>query len=101
MRADFTPNSLLVSAGIAGATTGWLPSRAFAERFMAQLATGTAGSVALDGSTDGLTSAGQVGTWALDTASQQVVSPPIKVPYQYLRITVVSTNGTVNIGRGA
>jgi hypothetical protein len=93
---------IVLQSGGVGASSGWLPALGWGERFMAQLDTGgTSASVALDGSNDGSTSAGQLGTWSLDVANQQVVTPPIKSPYAFIRLTVVSATGTVTLGRGA
>lgn len=95
-------NNTLVTGGAAGASTGWIASNSSAERFGVVSAgmVGTA-SVTIEGSLDGFNSAGTVGTISNDTNLVQFYTPPIKVPYPFLRITVAADGGgTHTIGRG-
>lgn len=101
MSADFSPNILLLEGATVGADTGWIPAFGYAERFMARIDSAGTASIAMDGSSDGVTSAAQIATWSLDTTGVQSVSPPIKSPYPYIRFTVVAATAPVTLGRGA
>jgi len=94
-------NYLVLTAATVGQSTGWLTALGWQERFMAQMLTGTAASVTVDGSNDGITSVATIGTFALDVINQQVITPPTKSPYAFIRFTILSADGTVNVGRGA
>ena len=94
-------NKVVISGGVAGATTGWIPKSANPERFGFQL-TGGSASITLDGSNDMLTSAGQVATVSLDTSSVTYITPPISPAYPFIRFTVnaVGASSSVTISRG-
>lgn len=101
MSVDISPNILVLEGVAVGAATAWLPAFGYAERFMAELDSAGTASIVIDGSEDGLTSAGQIGAWSLDTTGVQSVTPPIKSPYPYIRFTVVAATAPVTVGRGA
>lgn len=96
--ASVTKGAILVS-GTAGATSGWVSAAPYPERYGLQLVSGTAG-VVIEGSNDSSTVAGTILTASLDTVGS-IVSTPINHPYLYIRATVQSGAGVVNVTRGA
>ena len=91
--------ALILVSGTVGATSGWLGAATYPERFGFQLVSGTA-VVVVEGSNDQSTVAGTIMTASLDTIGS-IQSPPISHPYLYMRATVQSGAGTVNVTRGA
>ena len=96
-------NLQIVDGGTA-ATSGWLLASSYPERFALELNVATGGSAAsvqLDASDDGIVSASTIAVAALDVVSQQFITPPISVPNKYIRWTVVSAGtGNVRVARG-
>lgn len=97
--------NLLIADGGTGVTSGWLYASYNPERFALELSVATGGSAAsltLDASDDGVVSAAQIATVALDVVGQQFITRAIGIPYKYLRWTIVSAGtGNVRIARGA
>ena len=91
--------ALILVSGTVGATSGWLGAATYPERFGFQLVSGTA-VVVVEGSNDQSTVAGTIMTASLDTTGS-IQSTPISHPYLYMRATVQSGAGTVNVTRGA
>ena len=96
--------NLLIADGGTGVTSGWLFASSNPERFALELSVATGGAAAsltLDASDDGVVSAAQIATAALDVTAQQLITPPLGIPYKYLRWTIVSAGtGNVRIARG-
>lgn len=95
-----SPNAIVLDNASVGANTGWLPTALGMERYGFNLLSGASAGITIDGSNDGLTSAGQVATVSLDTTGSTFISGPIKPLYPFIRFTVSSGAGVAQIARG-
>ena len=100
VNGGFVANELLLEAAINGDSTGWLRTFPGMERYMLQAKTTGNAIVNVDGSYDGVFSAGNAFDWEV-TDTTMYISPQCHPLYPFIKFTVVYGTVAVDIGRGA
>jgi len=97
------PNAVLIDGGT-GASSGWVQSSAWPERFALQLLALTGGSpaeIVLEGSDDKVTATLLI-TVTLDTVDSTLITAALKSIYPFIRWTIQTAGtSTVRVSRGA
>lgn len=100
---DFLLKQQIISAGVAGDSSGWLPIAPYGERFAYALDSGSTNTTfSIDVSADGTNSLAQAFTGSYSSSSVAEITPPIlfsNPQAKFFRITVLS-GGPISFLRG-